>query len=1646
MMIHKNFRKTVAVFLLCIFVFDVLSPTVSYALTSGPSQPEFSSFEPVATTNMVNEFTGDFTYNLPLIEVPGPHGSGYAMSLSYHSGASPEEEASWVGYGWTLNPGAINRNTRGFPDDYNGAEVRYHNKMPNNWTATVGASVSSEAFSFGLPFNASRSLRYNTYKGFGYNAGIGIKLGNGVVNLGYNISNGEGSFSLNINPMEVVSKLKKKAKQSVNDITEELEEMQEAKNHMNKSNENAQKKAEMGSKFLGAASAAASSYMQHSLSAAPRATNVPDYVGSSVNVSVGSMPTLSFLQIGPSADLFGSLAVQLYTDNRDLDAHGYLYSSNSDENDIMDYYIEKESAYDKRDVFLGIPFNNADYFSVSGESLVGGFRLHHQKTGHFKPNRLVSETAILNVGGEIEAGANWGGGGDIGVGFSAITTRGWEKEANDFSSYEEDRNSVFFRFSNDRGGSWLHPSGDDLLKARISGGGVPGAKNFNARIPNGAETMNNGGPPGRSSFIGYNINREIDDAKSGNEPYKLYSHRDDVYQLAKQARSLEPGENADGIGELTVVNETGSRYTYALPVYSRDEKNLQHGLQKAPSSAIEHNFLAYYKDDKTKLGEEREVGYATTYLLTEITTPDYIDRTFNGPTQDDIGGYTRFNYVRHAGGSNASNWYKWRMPYTGLSYSRNSMSDPRDDLGSYSEGEKEIYYLQSIETKTHAAVFVTEDRQDGIEAGENALSSRSAKGTTGLKRLTKIDIYPLSSIKRVGDALFPRRGAKPLKTVHFDHDYSLVPGVPNSSSGKLTLKKVWFEYEGIAEARISPYRFDYTYNNAIYPARYTNIRTELDQLNSTVQNPGYVPFNIDAWGNHQANGTERFDSMRQWVDQKDGIGFDPAAWQLKTITLPSGGQIHVQYEQDDYSYVQDQPAHAMVRLDAATNLDVDSTKFFLNTNDDLDITSTELGIMRDLIHERYVKKREKLYFKFLYKLMNAGTPSLKSCNSEYITGYVDVSAVGIDAVSGKLFIQLHNDEKRLPRQVCKDFVLTQRIGNLNTTGDCDASSVGIDPQRDPISIIKQLGNMAKSIAVPGILCKDINKPLSYFRVPLPVSKKGGGIRVKRLLMYDQGLENDPVLYGNEYFYEFNDPLTGTIRSSGIAANEPPAIREENILVGFIAKEKQTWLNRIIAGRDKEQSEGPLGESIMPAASVGYSQVAIKNIHSGVANTGFSVKQFYTAYDYPFEAEYTGIEDKKDYLPMPGGLINVFINNAWLSQGFRFKVNNMHGQLKRDANYTGIYSPSLQEAVAVTEQEYHYFQPGEKVPVSSDLVSGVRYEDPGKEIDVTFADKAVIEEQYDGNVEFDASVGIIPFFPIPIIVPQASVAPSLTHTRTGIYTHATSKVIRYPAIIKEVISRQDGIEHHQVNLAFDKFTGEPVSVLSYDEFKGSYLNQTIPAAWEYDNFGPIANEEGKNIEAAMAYTREGSEERLYFTDGESCQLLAEFTKGDLLEIGDGIFYHVQDFDFLRDEIIIVPSKGNKNTPGASFPSVKVLRSGNNNRLTEPAGEITFHSTSTNISLPNEDDATRWTSNSFTDSLNAAIATRQEFVLTGPFNNMNMTSYMGSVPSGCNANLRQVTTRNMSFIYFNREGSMNLYLLSFEMDCGNNNWITVDPNSL
>ena len=100
-----------------------LSVTTIYAQ---PGQPETSSFTPIGT-DLVNLSTGDFTYNIPLMEV-----GGYPINISYQSGITMEQEASMVGLGWNINVGAITRSMRGIPDDFKGDMIETTTSFRDN--------------------------------------------------------------------------------------------------------------------------------------------------------------------------------------------------------------------------------------------------------------------------------------------------------------------------------------------------------------------------------------------------------------------------------------------------------------------------------------------------------------------------------------------------------------------------------------------------------------------------------------------------------------------------------------------------------------------------------------------------------------------------------------------------------------------------------------------------------------------------------------------------------------------------------------------------------------------------------------------------------------------------------------------------------------------------------------------------------------------------------------------------------------------------------------------------------------------------------------------------------------------------------------------------------------------------------------------------------------------------------------------------------------------------------------------------------------------------------------------------------------------------------------------------------------------------
>ena len=161
---NKVLRKialTMAVLLLA----QTLLPSIALALTSGPAQPEFQSFQQIGSSNMVDLFTGDFNYNIPLCEI-----GGYPLNIVYNANPGMDDEASWVGLGWTLNPGSINRQLRGLPDDFKGDKItKEFNIAPDK---TVGVSFGPGFEFYGLGGSLHEGITYNSRRrGFEFSRG-----------------------------------------------------------------------------------------------------------------------------------------------------------------------------------------------------------------------------------------------------------------------------------------------------------------------------------------------------------------------------------------------------------------------------------------------------------------------------------------------------------------------------------------------------------------------------------------------------------------------------------------------------------------------------------------------------------------------------------------------------------------------------------------------------------------------------------------------------------------------------------------------------------------------------------------------------------------------------------------------------------------------------------------------------------------------------------------------------------------------------------------------------------------------------------------------------------------------------------------------------------------------------------------------------------------------------------------------------------------------------------------------------------------------------------------------------------------------------------------------------------------------------------
>ncbi|HLP27324.1 MAG TPA: hypothetical protein VK147_01710, partial [Candidatus Didemnitutus sp.] len=703
----------------------------------------------------------------------------------------------------------------------------------------------------------------------------------------------------------------------------------------------------------------------------------------------------------------------------------------------------------------------------------------------------------------------------------------------------------------------------------------------------------------------------------------------------------------------------------------------------------------------------------------------------------------------------------------------------------------------------------------------------------------------------------------------------------------LTLKRVWTEYGDVKGAAISPYVFHYTYpldgvdgfawSDAVsnddvwigprsFSGNYTTSTgngVSVKRRNQLRQNPAYDVVNIDPWGSYTHTGGDQGDKWRQHIRQSvapgfenGGGGYDPAAWQLKMITLPSGAQIHIQYESNTYSFVQDRQAMALIPMSNAT---VDAEGVAICT---LDIATELPGRpAMDVYHAllRGLKTDDRLFFKFLYPVANCNSTRNQDFvprTSEFVSGFapVDSADVSFNETTGQITIRF--DSEPTPGELLREY-LFNRDGSFpkcSMRSLVEAPSKPASGSQEDRSAWDELANAGSKISSR---INDVNTltnsggPVPYYKmssVRIPcLWKYGGGVRVKRIFIHDIGLEEGAGgLYGTEYSYSTTEQ--GALISSGVATNEPAAIREENPLFRFIpGKDAASWYEKITAGEEIDQYAGPIGGDALPPPSIGYSRVVTRSIANVPSAPGFTVSQYYTARDYPVRVDYTPLVKNTEFRPLlMTGIVNIQEDVASATQGFSIQTNGMHGRVRSVTKYSG--SPEGQNSI-VESITYDYFAPDDPKPVlvkNSSEAFEILPLRTGVEEDVSIDSRRYETESTNGSVPFDIGVSglLVPFAHIGI--------PSVNNVKSRVDIATITKVFTHPCYLKSTTVQRRSVVSKVENLAFDALTGDPRIVRTSDEYAdmpvgsginaGSKLEYSIPAYQYYEGMSASSKNE------------------------------------------------------------------------------------------------------------------------------------------------------------------------------------------------------------
>ncbi|MEP6713560.1 MAG: hypothetical protein ABJA37_14135, partial [Ferruginibacter sp.] len=762
----------------------------------GPGQPEMSSFKPVGSDNMVSPFTGDFSYNIPLLDV-----GGYPVNIFYNSGITMDQEASWVGLGWNINPGAVNRNMRGLPDDFDGTDsiIKRQSIRPDQtWGVSGGLGLKFAGFpiissgidvSLGISFNnklgiateagihpslsLSANSRDDKTSALSYGATVGAALNlnsrNGASltpSISFNATRQSGdigtmasigasytySSRLGLQGMHLnagLSQSKRNAYETVNNKTGEITE------HSVSSN-------------IGTLSSGLSFVY-------------PTVVPSIRNIFTRKSYNLSFavgfeqFALNPHARIAGYYMQSRIADE-DKETHhaayGFLHyqEANKDSKALLDFNRLNDGVYTPNSPAIALPIYTYDIFSITGEGTGGSFRAYRGDVGYMRDAEVQTKDDAVSLGLDVGFGNVIHGGAEFSYAFSPNTVSEWKQNntaagALKFKNNDSTFQAVYFKnpgekaipdmaFQNAIGGENLVrfkmaniKSGTPMLLPSIVK--YDGNKNQIGEQTLTATNTIKSKRDKRTQIITFLTAEEA--ARIGFDR-KIYSYDTSTAKIIFSAECNKAGIDSisrinvsnsgsqavpdaslidlyrkpNHISEIDVLGTDGRKYIYGLPVYNTRQVDVSFSIDNGDNVTGKST---YTKDVDDNTGDDDNIGntkgrdwyvqqeetpaYTHSFLLTELVSPNYVDVTGNGISEDDMGDAVKFNYSKFNKG------FKWRTPARDgvANFSEGLKTDVGDDKAHYIYGEREMWLLYSIESKNMIARFyVKNDRKDGRQA------------------------------------------------------------------------------------------------------------------------------------------------------------------------------------------------------------------------------------------------------------------------------------------------------------------------------------------------------------------------------------------------------------------------------------------------------------------------------------------------------------------------------------------------------------------------------------------------------------------------------------------------------------------------------------------------------------------------------------------------------------------------------------------------------------------------------------------------------------------------------------------------------------------------------------------------------------------